>query len=37
MTGNNYLDQLEVVNPSTDIGFNYLLTEYNFRVENDIE
>ena len=37
MTGNNYLDQLDIVNPETDIDFNYLLTEYNFRVENDIE
>lgn len=37
MTGNNYLDQLDIVNPQTNIDFNYLLTEYNFRVENDIE
>ena len=37
MTGNNYLDQLVVVDPETDIGFNYLLTEYNFRVDNSVE
>ncbi len=36
MTGNNYIDNLEVVEPSIDIGFNYLITEYAFKVENSV-
>ena len=35
MTGDNYIDELEVINPSVDINFDYLLTEYTFKVPNE--
>ena len=49
MTGDNYIDELTVSTPDKvvdgeviegdliDIGFNYLLTEYSFRVPNEVE
>lgn len=36
MTGDNYIDTLEIVNPSVDIGFHYLITEYSFSVGNEV-
>lgn len=36
-TDDNYLDNLEVVYPTgVDLGFDYLVTEYAFRVENNV-
>lgn len=34
MTGDNYIDELIIYDPDIDIGFDYLLSEYSFRVEN---
>ena len=36
MTGNNYIDTLKIINPETEIGFSYLVTEYSFKVENSV-
>lgn len=38
MTGDNYLDSIEVQDPTVekeDFDFNYLITEYSFKVPND--
>lgn len=36
-TDDNYLDNLEVISPTgIDLNFNYLVTEYAFRVENSV-
>ena len=37
MTGDNYLDQLIINDPDIDIGFDYLLSEYSFRIPNEYE
>ena len=35
MTGDNYIDELEIYDPEIDINFDYLLTEYTFKVPNE--
>ena len=35
MTGDNYIDTLRVITPNIDINFDYLLSEYSFRIDNE--
>ena len=35
MTGDNYIDQLIINDPEIDINFDYLLTEYTFKIPNE--